>query len=92
MCPELINKREYFGPPVDVWAVGVILYALCCGILPFKTALSSELHRVISKGMFNIPSYVPINAQNLIKKLLLVEPTKRLTADAILFHPYLNTE
>jgi serine/threonine protein kinase len=90
MCPEIMNKKEYLGPPVDVWAAGVILYILSCGTFPFKSALSSELHRVISKGIFNIPAYVPTNAQNLIKRLLIVDPAKRLCAQDILFHSYFN--
>lgn len=39
MGPEIVNKKEYTGPPADIWALGVLLYALLCGTFPFKGKL-----------------------------------------------------
>lgn len=36
MAPEIVEKKEYCGPPADVWATGVLLYALLCGTFPYK--------------------------------------------------------
>jgi MAP/microtubule affinity-regulating kinase len=36
MAPEIVSKREYLGPPADVWALGILFYALLCGKFPFK--------------------------------------------------------
>jgi serine/threonine protein kinase len=37
MAPEIVLKQEYFGTPTDIWACGVLLYALFCGALPFRS-------------------------------------------------------
>ena len=36
MAPEIVSKIEYSGPPADIWALGVLLYALLCGKFPFR--------------------------------------------------------
>lgn len=36
MSPEIVQKRDYLGPPTDIWATGILLYALLCGHFPFK--------------------------------------------------------
>lgn len=47
MAPELTRKREYDGRQVDMWALGVLLYALLSGVFPFKGANESELYNKI---------------------------------------------
>lgn len=48
MSPEIVNKREYRGCPADVWALGVLLYAILCGTFPFKGSTDKELYTKIS--------------------------------------------
>ena len=50
MSPEIVSKREYHGAPADIWACGVLLYALVCGTFPFKSTLEKELYRKIQRG------------------------------------------
>lgn len=45
MAPELVNKQEYFGKPVDIWALGVLLYVLVSGHFPFKGREDLELYQ-----------------------------------------------
>lgn len=56
MAPEIVNKREYAGPPADIWALGVLLYALLCGNFPFKgkTNLYSHIYLLkLNKNRIN---------------------------------------
>jgi len=39
MAPEIISKSEYEGPPTDIWAMGIILYTLLCGVFPFNSKI-----------------------------------------------------
>jgi len=91
MSPEIVNKKEYYGPPSDMWSLGVLLYAILCGAFPFRGATELELYRNISKGLFNIPSYVSMPARNLISKLLSLDPQKRPTADEVAKDPIFGT-
>ncbi|KAJ3213925.1 hypothetical protein HDU67_002289 [Dinochytrium kinnereticum] len=57
--PEMILGRQYIGPEVDVWSMGVILYALLTGQLPFRDVNTKDLYRKITTSTFEIPSYIP---------------------------------
>lgn len=50
MSPEIVNKREYLGAPTDVWASGVLLYAMLCGAFPFRGVTDKDLYRKIVRG------------------------------------------
>ena len=80
MSPEIVQRKEFCGEPADVWACGVLLYALLSGAFPFKGGNDKELYYRIGKGVTVIPSSVPPQAKKLIQRLLQVEPTKRPTA------------
>jgi serine/threonine protein kinase len=47
MGPEIVLKEEYAGPPADIWASAVLLYALLNGCFPFRGATDKELYRRI---------------------------------------------
>ena len=80
MAPEIVQRKEFCGEPADVWACGVLLYALLSGAFPFKGGNDKELYYRIGKGVTVIPSTVPTQAKRLIQRMLQVEPTKRPTA------------
>jgi len=52
MAPEIVNKIEYAGPPADIWASAVLLFALLNGCFPFRGATDKELYKRIYKGQF----------------------------------------
>lgn len=59
MAPEIVTKSEFCGPPADIWASGVLLYAFFCGCFPFRGPNDKELYKKIQKADLNIPDYVP---------------------------------
>ncbi|TNJ30452.1 Kinase, CAMK CAMKL [Giardia muris] len=86
--PEMLSGRKYHGPSVDVWAAGIILYAMLCGYLPFDHDNTESLYKKIIAGVFQIPSHVSPPAADLLRKILVVNPDKRYTIADILQHPW----
>lgn len=84
MAPEIVNKTEYAGPPADIWALGVLLYAMLCGCFPFRGSTDKDLYRRITRGTFNIPDHISGEAKTLLAKILTTNPDKRPTARDIL--------
>ncbi|KAM3335879.1 hypothetical protein ACQJBY_030046 [Aegilops geniculata] len=91
-APELISGNLYAGPEVDVWCCGVILYALLCGRVPFEDDNLPKLFKKIkvrqNGGFYIIPSYLSDLAMDLIRRILIVDPMKRITIREIRDHPW----
>ena len=91
MCPEIVQKRDYLGPPTDIWATGFLLYALLCGHFPFKGQSDKELYKKISKGQFTPPEHMSKEARNFLTRMLVVEPERRATCSQLLEDPWLRS-
>lgn len=87
-APEVISGRLYAGPEVDVWSCGVILYALLCGSLPFDDENIPNLFKKIKGGIYTLPNHLSPGARDLIPRMLLVDPLKRITIPEIRQHPW----
>jgi len=85
-APEVIMGNLYAGPEVDVWSCGVILYALLCGSLPFDDESIPMLFKKIKSGMYSLPSHLLPIPRDLIPRMLIVDPIKRITIAEIRNH------
>ncbi|CAK9157185.1 unnamed protein product [Ilex paraguariensis] len=92
MAPEVL-KRNY-GPEVDVWSAGVILYILLCGVPPFWAETEQGVAQSIIRSVVDLKRdpwpMVSDNAKDLVKKMLNPDPKQRLTAQEVLDHPWLQ--
>ncbi|KAM1221197.1 hypothetical protein ACFX13_009098 [Malus domestica] len=92
MAPEVL-KRNY-GPEIDVWSAGVILYILLCGVPPFWAETEQGVAEAIIRSVVNFKKdpwpLVSDNAKDLVKKMLNPDPKRRLTAQEVLDHPWLQ--
>jgi serine/threonine protein kinase len=87
-APEVISGKLYAGPEVDIWSCGVIVYALLCGTLPFDDESIPYLFRKIKGGIYILPSYLSDSSKDLISKMLVTDPLKRITIQGIRNHPW----
>ncbi|RLN30541.1 SNF1-related protein kinase catalytic subunit alpha KIN10-like [Panicum miliaceum] len=83
---QVISGRLYAGSEVDVWSCGVILYALLCGTLPFDDENIPNLFKKIKGGIYTLPSHLSPSARDLIPRMLVVDPMKRITIREIREH------
>ena len=89
-APEMIQGKKYIGVNVDIWSSGIILYAMLCGYLPFEEKSNDLLYKKITKGEFVIPFYLSDSAKDLLRKVLNVNPERRLDIDGIKNHEWFN--
>lgn len=81
MAPEIVARKEYSGFCADIWAIGVLLYALLCGSFPFRGQNDRDLYRKIVRGVFHVPEVVTDGARSLLTRVLTPDMTRRPTID-----------
>merc|ERR1719510_455087 len=88
-APELVSGRNYIGSEADIWSMGVLLYALLCGFLPFDDENISNLYRKIQQGIYEKPVWLTVGSLQLLDRMLQVDAKKRITIKDLLVHPWL---
>lgn len=83
--PEWISQQQYRGMPTTMWSLGILLYDLICGDIPFETDES------IVSAKLSFKEDVPADAEDLIRQCLSIDPSKRPSSfHELLQHPWLN--
>ncbi|KAL9650469.1 hypothetical protein ABK040_004692 [Willaertia magna] len=90
VAPEVLKEQGYDGKKADVWSVGVILYVMLAGYLPFEDQTMKGLFSKIEAGKFSYPSHFTADQKDLISKMLVVDPNKRISIDQIINHKWFN--
>lgn len=88
-APEMLLGHKYNGLLIDIWSSGVILFAVLCGYLPFEDENTRNLYKKIIEGDFKLPNWLSLDAQDLMNKILNVEPKKRIRIKEIRQHKWM---
>uniref|UniRef100_A0A2K6T1G7 Maternal embryonic leucine zipper kinase n=1 Tax=Saimiri boliviensis boliviensis TaxID=39432 RepID=A0A2K6T1G7_SAIBB len=88
-APELIQGKSYLGSEADVWSMGILLYVLMCGFLPFDDDNIMALYKKIMRGKYNVPKWLSPSSILLLQQMLQVDPKKRISMKNLLNHPWI---
>ena len=86
--PEMVAGKKYNGFKIDIWSSGIILYAMLCGYLPFEDKDNDILFEKILECKLFFPKYISKNAKDLMEKILVTDPDKRISIADIKTHPF----
>eukprot|EP00298_Acanthocystis_sp_HF-20_P012777 c20048_g1_i4.p1 GENE.c20048_g1_i4~~c20048_g1_i4.p1 ORF type:complete len:386 (+),score=48.21 c20048_g1_i4:42-1199(+) len=88
IAPEMLSGKGYDGRKADIWSIGVILFVILAGQLPFDEASVHKLYKKISTADCYCPAWISADAKSLIKKILVPDPESRITIEEIKAHPW----
>ena len=86
--PEMVGGKKYDGMKIDIWSTGIILFAMLCGYLPFEDKNNDVLFDKILECKVDFPDFLSDEPKDLINKILVVDPEKRITIEGIKKHKY----
>nr|XP_043626654.1 calcium-dependent protein kinase 26-like [Erigeron canadensis] len=94
VAPEVLLKN--YGPEADIWSAGVILYILLCGVPPFWGESENEIFEEVLRGKLDFSSdpwpSISESAKDLVRKMLIRHPKRRITAHEVLCHPWISED
>ena len=92
-APEMLEGKEYNGEKIDIWGLGVSLYIMVCGEFPFVVEDEKDIKILIfniTNGNYKIPEFLSNDCKDLIKKMLEINPDKRINLEEIKKHKWVN--
>jgi serine/threonine-protein kinase NIM1 len=88
LAPEIVADRGYEPFYVDIWSMGVLLYAIVYGTVPFRAKTLPELHKLILRCKYEMPEGISLKAQDLIRRMLNPIPQMRISLEEMKLHPW----
>ena len=89
-APEMILGKKYYGIDVDIWSSGIVLFAMVSGFLPFEDDDNENIYRKVVLGKFDLPDHLSFECKDLINKILIGNPKKRIKINDIKKHKFLQ--
>ncbi|XP_021964061.1 probable serine/threonine-protein kinase SIK1B isoform X2 [Folsomia candida] len=91
-APEVFEGRQYSGPEVDIWSLGVVLYVLVCGALPFDASTLPALRDRVLSARYRVPYFMSADCESLVRKMLVKDPTRRLSIEQVKRHRWMQAD
>jgi serine/threonine protein kinase len=82
--PEILSSQDYDGKAADIWSLGILLYTMVTGTLPWSSENQIELFRQIRQADIDVPAHLSPTIQELLAKMLQRDPVSRLTIEEVL--------
>ncbi len=92
IAPEILTQQPYNGRTADVWSIGVIMYVLMAGYMPFEDPSHSTLMRNIRDAKYQCPSWFSSDARDLLDRMLTPDPAHRINIADIQSHPWVMVQ
>lgn len=89
-APELLRAAPYRGPEIDVWSLGVVIYVMVTGSVPFDDKSMPGLHDKIKRGQVAYPAHLSSECKSLLSRIFVTDPTKRILLADVLRHTWIN--
>ena len=91
-APELFKDEHYIGVYVDIWALGILLYFMVTGVMPFRAETVGKLKKCILDGTYYLPEFLSERCKFLLRNILRPVPTDRFTMEEIKHSSWLEGE
>ncbi|KAI8073476.1 kinase-like domain-containing protein [Gilbertella persicaria] len=91
-APELLYATPYRGPEIDVWSLGVVIYVMVTGSVPFDDKSMPGLHDKIKRGQVAYPAHLSPASRDLLSHIFITDPVKRIILADIMRHPWVNQD
>lgn len=89
-APELLRATPYRGPEIDVWSLGVVIYVMVTGSVPFDDKSMPGLHDKIKRGLVAYPAHLSPECKDLLSRIFVTDPTKRIILADVIRHDWVN--
>lgn len=91
-APEVLTGLVSYGPSVDIWALGVLLYFLLSSRLPFTAPNDFDVYQLIKKGEYKTPKGISRECKLLLKSLLNPNAQSRISITEVEKHPWMTID